>query len=274
MKFLTIICNILLLGLTTLGLITSGLSKDAAIKFVALSASILNIVIMLGSLINYNWLIFNFKTEPSDEQKENIEPYSAHRFIKIAGVILNLVFTAFVYKTLISQNLRGSLAYLLEAFLILTPVLSLIAIMISSPNKFKDMKRTIVVSGISVTTLLICFFLAIYISIGYGIKERISIAKSQYPGKAEDALLAYLADTTHTPRERSDIAVWTLGQIRSQKALPILKELYKNDPEGKACNHNTALCQYEIHKAIVSIEHKWLGSKERNWFGSWARLNK
>jgi hypothetical protein len=271
MKFLTIICNILLLGLTILGLITSGLSKDAAIKFVALSASILNIVIMLGSRINYNWLIFNFKTEPSDEQKENTKPYSALRLIKISGVILNLVLTAFVYKTL---NLRGSLAYLLEAFLILTPVLSLISIMISSPNKFKDMKRTIVVSGISVTTLLICFFLAIYISIGYGIKERISIAKSQYPGIAEDALLAYLADTTHTPRERSDIAIWTLGQIRSQKALPILKELYKNDPEGKTCNHNAALCQYEIHKAIVSIEHKWLGSKERNWFGSWTRLNK
>jgi uncharacterized membrane protein (GlpM family) len=274
MKFLTITCNVLLLGLVILGIITGGLSKDAAIKFVTMSASILNIVTMLGSRINYNWLIFNFKAKPLDEQKENTESYSTHRFIKIAGVILNLVLTAFVYRKLISQNLQGSLTYFLAAFVILTPVFSLITIMISSPNKFKDMKRTIVVSGISVTSLLICFFLAIYISIGYGIKERISIAKMQYPGKTEDALLAYLADTTHTPRERSDIAVWTLGQIRSQKALPILIELYENDPEGKTCNHNTALCQYEIHKAIVSIEHNWLGAKEKNWFGSWARLNK
>jgi hypothetical protein len=112
--------------------------------------------------------------------------------------------------------------------------------------------------------------------IGHGIKERIHIAKQQYSGIAEDALIAYLSDTNQSTQDKSDIAIWTLGQIRSQKALPILKELYKNDPEGKTCkyHHGTVLCQYEIHKAIVSIESKWLGAKEKNWFGSWSKLNK
>ena len=138
------------------------------------------------------------------------------------------------------------------------------------------MKRILIIIGIGLTVIFFCFILAMRIWIGHGIKERINIAKKQYSGIAEDVLIAYLSDTTNSPQNRSDVAIWTLGQIRSLKALPILKELYKNDPEGKTCkyHHNTVLCQYEIHKAIVSIEHNWLGAKEKNWFGSWSRLNK
>jgi hypothetical protein len=112
--------------------------------------------------------------------------------------------------------------------------------------------------------------------IGNDIKENISIARKTYPGKAEDALIAYLADTTISPQDRTQVAIWTLGQIRSEKALPVLNSLYKNDPMGTTCKgrHNAVLCQYEIHKAIVSIENNWLGAKEKNWFGSWSKLNK
>jgi len=138
------------------------------------------------------------------------------------------------------------------------------------------MKRILFIIGISLTVLIICFFIAIRIWIGHDIKERIKIAEKQYQGKAEDALIAYLSDTTNYPSNRTDVAIWTLGQIRSEKALPVLYGLYKSDPEGKTCygRHKTVLCQYEIHKAIVSIEHNWLGAKEKNWFGSWQRLNK
>jgi hypothetical protein len=138
------------------------------------------------------------------------------------------------------------------------------------------MKRVLSIIGISVTVILLGLFLAMRIWCGHGVKERINVAKQQYSGTAEDALIAYLSDTTHTPHDRSDVAIWTLGQIRSKKALPILKGLYKDDPQGKTCkyHHDTVLCQYEIHKAIISIEHKWLGAKEKNWFGSWSRLNK
>jgi len=138
------------------------------------------------------------------------------------------------------------------------------------------MKRGLLKIGISLIVILFCFFLVIRTWIGHGIKERINSAKQQYSGTAEDALLAYLSDTTHSPKSRTDVAIWSLGQIRSKKALPILYELYKNDPEGKTCKgrHDSVLCQYEIHKAIVSIEHNWLGAKEKNWFGSWSKLKK
>jgi hypothetical protein len=137
------------------------------------------------------------------------------------------------------------------------------------------MKRILFFTGITLIIIILAFFLVGRILCGHGVRERISIAKQQYSGKAEDALIAYLLDTTHSPHSRTDVAIWTLGQIRSKKALPILYELYINDPEGKTCKgrDDSVLCQYEIHKAIVSIEHKWLGAKEKNWFGSWSRLN-
>ena len=138
------------------------------------------------------------------------------------------------------------------------------------------MKRILIKIGILLTFILFCFILAIRIWIGHDIKGNIALAKTLYPGKAEDALIAFLMDTNNSPNDRSQVAIWTLGQIRSKKAFPVLTELYKDDPEGKTCkgHHNSVLCQYEIHKAMVSIEHRWLGAKEKNWFGSWSRLNK
>jgi hypothetical protein len=140
------------------------------------------------------------------------------------------------------------------------------------------MKRTLILIGIGLTVIFFCFFLAMRIWCGHGIKERINIAKKQYSGIAEDALITYLLDTTHSPQDRSDVAIWTLGQIRSKKALPVLYELYKNDPEGKTCYgmHKLVLCQYEIHKAINNIEKNWWLSppSEKNWFGLHPRLNK
>jgi hypothetical protein len=138
------------------------------------------------------------------------------------------------------------------------------------------MKRVLLIIGMSLAVMFLLLFLALRIWVGHAIKERIGTAKELYGGTAEEALIAYLSDTTHTTRDRTDVAIWTLGQIRSEKALPVLKKLYKDDPAGKTCkyHHDTELCQYEIHKAIVSIEHGWLGAREKNVFGSWTRLNK
>jgi hypothetical protein len=276
MKILTINCNIVLLGLACLGLLTNATPQNVVITFLLLLVPILNIVLMFGSRVNYSRLTFNVKFKTSEEQKEVDNLSSIYLFMKIVAIILNVVLIGFICWTFISQHPGGSLILFLALFVILTPVLSLITITISRTNKFTDIKRTLIFTGISLGALFLCFMLAMRIWIGQGIKDRINIAKQQYSGIAEDALIAYLSDTTHTPHDRSDIAIGTLGQIRSQKALPILKKLYKNDPEGKTCkyHHDKVLCQYEIHKAIVSIEHKWLGAKEKNWFGSWAGLNK
>ena len=121
------------------------------------------------------------------------------------------------------------------------------------------MKRILIILGAGIVIAFICFVLVVNLWIGYTVKENIEIAKNKYPGTAEDALIAYLLDATNSPRDRTHIAIWTLGQIQSEKAIPVLNELYKNDPEGKTCSgkHDSVLCQYEIYKALNAETENW-----------------
>jgi hypothetical protein len=121
------------------------------------------------------------------------------------------------------------------------------------------MKRILIIIGASIVIVFICFVLIVNLWIGNTVKGNIEIAKKQYPGTAEEALIAYLLDSTNSPRNRTHIAIWTLGQIQSEKAIPVLNELYKNDPDGKTCSgkHDSVLCQYEIYKALNAEKVNW-----------------
>jgi len=81
-----------------------------------------------------------------------------------------------------------------------------------------------------------------------------------YPGKGEEALINYLQNESNSTFDRTHVAIWTLGQINSEKALPLLKK-YTN----KSCygNHDEYLCQYEVYKAITAIENNRLFSFAR-----------
>lgn len=130
------------------------------------------------------------------------------------------------------------------------------------------MKRKLLILSASLVILLVFGFFAIYIWIDVDVKKNIKTAREMYSGNAEDALIEYLLDTTNAFRDRSSVAIWTLGQINSKKALPILNGLYQIDPEGKTCygKHDSVLCQYEIYKAI--------NAAESNWWPLHARLNR
>jgi|WetSurMetagenome_2_1015567.scaffolds.fasta_scaffold1255257_1 hypothetical protein len=128
---------------------------------------------------------------------------------------------------------------------------------ILNPGSMKSRRKFLFIVAVSILVLILGGMVATYISIDSSVREFIRLAKDKYPGNsAEDALISYLLDSKNSTMDRSRIAVWTLGQIQSQKALPILRELYNDDPEGKTCKgrHNTVLCQYELFKAIHAIE--------------------
>jgi hypothetical protein len=127
------------------------------------------------------------------------------------------------------------------------------------------MKKILIIISAGIILVLCCSTFAIHTWIGHDIKENIYIAEQKYPGTAEDALISFLLDEDNSTYDRTHVAIWTLGQIRSEKALPVLYEYYKNDPEGKTCygRHDSVLCQYEIHKAIVAIERGRLFSHAR-----------
>jgi hypothetical protein len=87
------------------------------------------------------------------------------------------------------------------------------------------MRRIVILIGAGLIFIITSAFIVLVLSVRHGVRERTGIAQEKYQGTAEEALLAYLLDTTNSPRDRTDVAIWTLGQIRSQKALPILMDL-------------------------------------------------
>lgn len=127
------------------------------------------------------------------------------------------------------------------------------------------MKRIIITISSSIIVLILGVLLSLHLWIGGDVKDNIASVTQKYPGTTEEALIAYLLDENNSPTDRSHIAVWTMGQIQSQKALPVLRTYYKNDPEGKSCfeQHHTLLCQREIYKAIKAIEEKNLFAYSR-----------
>jgi hypothetical protein len=270
MKIVTLICNIIMLGIIVFGNISSGIKTENIILVLGVSALlIMNIILISGSKLHIDFIL--------EKGRRTKSPFAWSPFlvIKVIAALVNLSMLVFSYISIKNEFSRASgfLAFAAITFISGTFLLSALTILVGKWSRFEGFRRTILVTGISVFVIVGGTFLTFHIMIGQGIKENIALAKTEHPGKAEDALLAYLADSTKTPRERTEIAVWTLGQIRSRKALPVLKSLYKNNPNYH-CNHNTELCQYEVHKAIVSIERGWMGAKEKNVFGSWQRLNK
>lgn len=80
-----------------------------------------------------------------------------------------------------------------------------------------------------------------------GLDENIAIAQAAHPHPGDNvaALIDYVNEESHTFRKRN-LAVWALGQLRSDRALGTLEKHYT----GRECNHNAALCQSELDKAI------------------------
>ena len=118
------------------------------------------------------------------------------------------------------------------------------------------MKRFMIVSTISIFCLALIGLLVLNVWIRGDVKSNIAFVQEKYGGTPEAALIAFLKDETNSKSERTHIAVWTLGQLESQKALPHLRELYKGDPKGKTCKdkHDYLICQYELYKAINAVE--------------------
>ena len=82
-------------------------------------------------------------------------------------------------------------------------------------------------------------------------------AMREFPGDQAEALIGLAQSENHTLAERSQ-AVHALGQIGSNRALPVLARYYT----GRECEHSKLLCQKELRKAIDRCSG-------RNWAPSW-----
>jgi hypothetical protein len=59
-----------------------------------------------------------------------------------------------------------------------------------------------------------------------------------------------LVDCDTCSLEDRNHAVWALGQMAEERAIPVLRKHF----DGKTCTHSTRLCQYELRKAIRMME--------------------
>jgi hypothetical protein len=79
-------------------------------------------------------------------------------------------------------------------------------------------------------SFLFCSF--ILLSLSYWIKQdvlrNIELAENKYNSHGEEALISYLEDEKNSYHDRTHIAIWTLGKIRSQKSFA-LEVMLRND---------------------------------------------
>ena len=108
--------------------------------------------------------------------------------------------------------------------------------------------------------------LGLHLWIADAASTNIQEAQRHYPGDGIQAATAMLA-AHDTPLDAKGRLVWTLGTLGDERALPLLKTLHT----GATCQHQQAVCQYEVEKAIRKINREGHFGVSKPLLGSvWA----
>lgn len=82
-----------------------------------------------------------------------------------------------------------------------------------------------------------------------GIEEATARAGAWSEGRDRVALLIVLAGAEEAPLADRNRAVWALGELRDERALPVLERLHVQE----TCDHGRLVCQREVRKATGKI---------------------
>ncbi len=99
--------------------------------------------------------------------------------------------------------------------------------------------------GISIFLL---FFFILCSWIGYEVKSQCQNAKREYGGDCVEALVTLLKDENKGFKARND-AIWVLGQLADDRALPALQSFYTGKIPPREPLHKS-ISQYELKKTI------------------------
>lgn len=112
----------------------------------------------------------------------------------------------------------------------------------------------------AVFLLIVGGYSAVFASIYSAVNNAERSAMSKHTGNRVQALCE-LVDCQNCGLAERNRAVWALGQLRDSAALPVLTKYYT----GQKCNHESALCQHELQKAVDAIQRRppvWLGYRD------------
>ena len=107
-------------------------------------------------------------------------------------------------------------------------------------------KRTIGYVLVSVVLFLVLILYGLRTWVYFGALEAGWDAQSSHPGDKIEALISVLESEQSSLKEKNH-AVWALGQLRDERAVPALEELYTGEP----CDHNRFVCQREAKRALA-----------------------
>jgi len=88
-------------------------------------------------------------------------------------------------------------------------------------------------------------FVAVSLVVGSGVRAASDAALQAHAGDQIAALMKFVETQTHSLQERNR-AIWALGQLGDSRALPLLERHFTGGP----CDHERALCQRELAKAL------------------------
>lgn len=116
-------------------------------------------------------------------------------------------------------------------------------------KKSASFKKVLVYGILSCLVLGLVLFISVCWTIRTSVKEMCVVAVKEYPSDRVEALIAYASSEKHSLKKRNR-AVWALGQIGDERALPMLESFYT----GKDCDHEKDLCQRELSHAIYGCK--------------------
>lgn len=118
------------------------------------------------------------------------------------------------------------------------------------------MKKKVISFVLYIAVVGVGVFLLIFLTtstiIGFSVKEKCQNAQQKYEGDCPQALADFLQDEDNSLKDRNS-AIWALGQMGDDSALPVLQKYYTGQIPDREPLDET-LSQYELKKAIKLLD--------------------
>lgn len=117
----------------------------------------------------------------------------------------------------------------------------------------KLINKHLIIYLISLGLIIFAFYFLLSVNIiGHSVKQKCQLAQQKYEGDCVEALISYLDDESNDFKSRN-LAIWALGQLGDDRALPVLKKYYTGY-NGERMSRSHALAQLELERAIGYME--------------------